>query len=135
VGAAIVTNEGLLSSLAARLASPLYVRLFRNDVPVLPTSVLGDFETALFPDYADLELSSYWSAPALDVFGRAYATADLVWTRGASGVAETEYGWVIYENPDPDSELVCGKTFTFAINMIVEGNEAKVKITFFLIRG
>lgn len=134
--AAVLTDQGEVVFLAAALAGPLFVRLFRNDVPVLTSSLLGDFDAALFPGYADLALAGVWSAPQLDGTGRAYSSVGtLTWTRGAGGVPETEYGWVMYVNPSPSSVLVAGARFTAPVTTDSPGQSILVSILAFLLRG
>lgn len=134
--AAVIVDEGLKLRLAATLDKRLFVRLFRSDVPVLPGSVLGDFSPAAFPGYADQEVTGLWTAPLIDDVGRAYSVIpNLVWTRGAGGVPETEYGWVLYENPDPAWKLVAGKRLAIPAPMITGGDSVMVSVIAFLLRG
>lgn len=133
--AAVVTDEGLKNSLDARLAARLFLRLFRNDVSPVFGSVLGDFTPAAFPSYADFELTGSWPAAAIDGAGRAFSTQVVNWTRGAGGVPETDYGWVMYQNPDPDSQMVAGKRLTFPAVTNAEFQVVTVRVTVYLLRG
>lgn len=136
MAASIVTDQGLTTFLANALAPRLFVRLFNNNIPVSFSSVLGDFTQATFPGYADLELTGLWSAPAIDSVERAFSRiTTLSWTRGAGGLPETIYGYVIYQNPVPTSVLVDGKLFTAPVIMSLPGQVIPLALAAFLLRG
>lgn len=133
---AVITDQGAKLRLAATLDPRLFLRLFRSDQPVLPTSMLGDFTPANFPDYADLEITGLWSAPVLDPIGRAQSqVVNLTWTRGTGGVSETEYGWLLYQNPEPAGVLVAGRRLTQPRVMSAAGQVIMISIVCFLLRG
>lgn len=136
MAAAVLTDQGEQKALNAVLAPKRWLRLFRNDVPVSNASVLSDFEQALFPGYADVDVSSLWPAALIDGTGRAYSQLPNVqWTRGVGGVPEVDYGWVLYELPAPDSVMVCGQRFSAPITTTVPGQIIVVSILALLLRG
>lgn len=136
MGAAILTNGGITGFLDEAFAGPLFVRLYRNNVPVAIESQLSDFEQALFPGYADLPLAGLWSAAVIDPTGRAVIRIPVLsWTRGSGGVPETEYGWVLYEFPVPDSVLRAGQQFDAPITTDAAGQMIVISLAAFLLRG
>lgn len=132
---AVITNAGLLANLNDRLKGRLFVRVYRNDVPVLPDSFLGDFDPALFPGYSDVEVTSLWPPAILDMFGRALSRINLQFTRGAGGVPEWVYGWVMYELPSPDSYLVAGRKFDVPQRTAFAGDKIKFQISYYALKG
>jgi hypothetical protein len=136
MGAAVITDSGLKLRLAATLNRRLFLRLFRNDVPILVGSTLIEFQASTWPGYADLELTGLWSSPVIDTVGRAWsAVYNQIWTRGAGGLGEFVYGWIVYELPDPDSVLVCGKRLTTPRWMDTMGQTIIESIIVYLLRG
>lgn len=134
--AAVITDKGLKLRLAALLDRPLFVRLYRTDQAVFPLSELGDFGQAAFPGYADAEVTGLWSAPVVDAIGRAFsAVYNVTWTRGAGGVPETIYGWLLYQNPDPSGVLVTGTRLTIPRAVDTAGATVIESIIFYLLRG
>lgn len=134
-GPVTITNQGEKLFLNATLTGRLFLRLFRNDVPVLAQSTLSDFEVALFPGYADVEITADWSSAQLDQVGRAFSRiGNITWTRGAGGLPESEYGWIMYLNPDPNSILVAGQKFPAPILLSSFGQTIKVSLIAFLLR-
>jgi hypothetical protein len=111
-----ITTQGRISSVLAVTAQDLWLRLYRNNLPVVDGSLLSDFFPALFPGYADIRLATHWQLPSIDGQGDAVVTTNgLVWVRAAGGVPESEYGWLVYRNPAPFSQLVTGGLFTAPI--------------------
>lgn len=136
MAAAVITEGGLKKRLNATLLPRLFLRLFNNDVPVLPTSLLGEFQQATFPGYADLEVTGLWPAAQIDATGRAWsAIYNQTWTRGAGGVPETIYGWVLYESPLPDSVLVAGRRLTIPRTISLAGETIIESVIVYLLRG
>lgn len=136
MAAAVIPDIGMLGFLKNALPDGLYVRLFSNDVPVVSGSVLSDFSPALFPGYADVLLDGLWSAPQMDPLGRAYSRIPNVsWTRGAGGVLEIEYGWILYQYPTPSSVIRGGQRFDAPISVSIPGQIIMVSIIAFLLRG
>jgi len=133
---AILGDTGLTWALGAVLGERLFVRLYRNDVFPGKTSTLGDFLAAAFPGYVDIELTSLWPAPAIDVNGSAAsAPVDVMWTRGVGGVAETDYGWILYANPDPFSVYVAGRRQPIPWFTSLPGDHVQLRLSAFLLRG
>ncbi len=136
MAAAIITDQGIKLRLAATLDRRLFLRLFANDVAILPGSTLVDFTPASFPDYADVEITGSWSTPALDVVGRAWsAVYNVTWTRGTGGVPQTIYGWLMYELSAPDSVLVAGRRLTVPRVLNAAGQTVIESVIFYLLRG
>jgi len=136
VAGAVIVDTGLKLRLAATLDRRLFLRLFRNDVPILVGSTLVEFQQSAWPGYADVELTGLWSTPVIDTVGRAWsAIYNVTWTRGSGGIGEFIYGWVIYEEPDPDSVLVCGRRLTTPRWMDTDGQTFIESIIFYLLRG
>lgn len=135
-GPTIITNQGEKLFLNSTLSGRLFLRLFRNDVPVLLDSTLTDFDVALFPGYADVEITADWSSAVIDQVGRAFSRiGNITWTRGAGGIPETEYGWLMYQNVVPDSVMVAGQRFHSPIFLSSPGQTVKVSLIGFLLRG
>lgn len=133
---AVITDQGDKLRLAATLNRRLFLRLFRNDVPVLQGSTLVLFLPPTWPGYADIELTGLWSSPTIDTVGRAWsAVYNQTWTRGAGGLGEYVYGWLIYELPSPDSVMVCGKRLTVPRWMDTAGQTIIESVFFYLSRG
>lgn len=122
-------------ALQDRLAGSLWIRLFRNDIPVLPDSTLGEFDAATFAGSDDFELTPNWPAVALDVSGRAFSRQDVIWTRSAPGVVENIFGWVVYEYPFPGSIIVCGRNFVPHQVVNGVGDFVRVQVTMYALRG
>ncbi len=136
MGVAIVVDSALVLGLGELLAPRTWVRLFRNDREVASGSTLLDFEPCLFPGYADIELTALWPAPAIRGAGQAWSgEIPLLWTRGPGGVADTAYGWVVYQDPDPSSVLLAGRRVPRPWPMIVEGQQVSFNLSSYLIRG
>jgi hypothetical protein len=132
---AILTDVGLLTSLTDRLRARLFLRLFRNNAPVLPGSMIGDFQEALFPGYADLELTSLWPVVDFDLFGRALSRVNATFTRGAGGLQEFLYGWILYELPAPDSFLIGGRNFSPPQFTALAGDKIQVQLSHYALKG
>jgi hypothetical protein len=136
MASAVVVNVGLLAALGDILAAELYVRLFANNVMVGIGNVLTDFQPAAFPGYADIPLSSLWQNPVIDGVGRSWSSSGtLTWTRGGGGVPETEYGWLLYQNPFPDSVLVAGFNFLAPVPINSVGETLVLTLLAYLFRG
>lgn len=133
---AIITDQGLKLRLSATLDRRLFLRLFSNDVPILVGSTLDQFDPSSWPGYADIELTGLWSLPQIDTVGRAWsAVYNQTWTRGAGGLGEFVYGWLLYELPDPDSVMVCGRRLATPRWVDTEGQTIIESIIFYLLRG
>jgi len=123
-------------TLNAALDRPLFLRLFRNDVPVTVSSTLDAFQTADFTDYDDLDLTGLFPPAQVDPLGRAFSLLpNLTWTVGAAPDAQTIYGWIMYEEPDPDSVLIAGRRLTVPYTVNTEGQVIMVSVVIFLLRG
>lgn len=133
---AVVFDSGLRLGLGAIITPRTFVRLFRNDVPVLPGQPLVAYNPCLFPGYADLEVTGLFTAPSLDLVGRATAAAyNLTWTRGSGGVPETVYGWIWYYGPDPTGQPIAGRRLTVPQTLTTEGQTVVLSVIAYLLRG
>jgi hypothetical protein len=136
VAGAVITDRGLCLRLAASLDKRLFLRLYRNNVPVLPSSTLADFDPCTFPGYSDQEVTGLWTTPVVDSVGRAWsAVYNVTWTRGAGGLPEFVYGWLLYELPYPDSVMIAGKPLTVPRLLDTAGQTVLESIIFYLLRG
>lgn len=133
---ATLTDRGERALLTNALAPRLFVRLFRNNVPVLPGSLLPDFDVATFPGYADVEITGLWTGAIIDPVGRATSRVfNLTWTRAAGPGTETIYGWVMYQLPAPDSFVIAGASLTAAQVLAAAGETVLLSILAYLLRG
>lgn len=136
MASAVITDVGLKLRLGATIGPRLFLRLFSNDVPILTSSSLVQFDVPSWPGYADVELTSLWTPPNVDTVGRAWsAVYNVTWTRGSGGLPEYVYGWLIYQSPSPDSVLVCGRRLTTPRYMDAAGQTIIESIFFYLLRG
>lgn len=133
---AVIVDRGERVLLANALAPRQFVRLFRNNVSVLPGSELADFDQCTFPGYADQEVTGLWSGPVNDLVGRAVSRLfNLTWTRAAGLGTETVYGWLLYQLPDPDAQLVAGQRFSVPEVLTAAGELVLFSIIAYLLRA
>lgn len=133
---AVIADAGLRAALTAVLTPRTFVRLFRNDVAVLPASPLAAYQACLFPGYADMEVTGLFTGVSTDMVGRATAAAyNLTWTRGAGGVPETVYGWVWYYGPDPTGTVIAGRRLTVPQLLTTDGQTVVLSVIAYLLRG
>jgi len=136
VAAAVIVDRGENELLAAATGGRTFVRLFRNDVGITSASTLDDFEGAAFPGYADIEVTALWTTPVVDAVGRSFSRlVSLTWVRGAGGVLETDYGWVLYKYPAPDSVLLFGQRFAVPYVTNAPGQVILFSLIAYLLRG
>jgi hypothetical protein len=135
VASAIISNAGLIAQMGRLLSGPLFVRLFKNNVDVTEASAVADFEKCTFPDYADMDVSGVFSTPTIDGVGRAAARAtNLTWTRGAGGVPESVYGWLLLSGVTP-FKYEAGRKFDSPIILDASGQTVIVSLLIYLFRG
>jgi hypothetical protein len=114
----------------------LFLRLYNADVPVTWFSLLADFPPAVSAGFGDLEITGLWPAPRIDGTGQAYSQLPTAyWTRGAGGGPETIYGWVLYENPMPDGQMIAGNLFTLPILTNAPGQIVVLNLVALCLRG
>lgn len=136
MGAAVLANSGEVLLLTAALSGQLFVRLFNTPIPVTWVSLLSDFPVCVFPGYADQDITGMWPDPAIDGTGQAYSPLPLLtWVRGTGGLPETVYGWVMYQEPEPDSVLVAGNLLTTPIPTSIAGEVVVLSLLTVLLRG
>jgi len=136
MGVAVVVDSALRLKLGELIAPQLTVRLFRNDVAVTAASTLLEFEPCLFPGYADVDLVPLWPAPVTPAEGIAFSgEIPLLWTRGAGGVDETVFGWLVLQGAGPSAELVAGRRVDRPWPMNVAGQMVAFNLSAYLLRG
>lgn len=136
MGAAVLVNSGEQTLMATALAPRLFLRLYNADVPVTWVSLLNEFPPAVSPGFGDLEVTGTWPPPQIDGTGQAYSQLPVAsWTRGTGGGPETIYGWLLYQDPAPDSVLIAGDLFTTPIATSVPGETVVLSLLAVLLRG
>lgn len=133
---AVVFDTGLRGGLSALIVPRSFVRLYRNDVDVLPNMPLLFYQPCLFPDYADLDITSLFGGVTTDPVGRAFAPAyNLTWTRGTGGVPETVYGWIWYYGPVGSGRPIAGRRLTRPQTLTTDGQQVVLSVVAYLLRS
>jgi len=94
--AGVISNEGEINVLKRLVNQTLKVRLFKNDIIPSDGTVLGSFNQATFPGYAEKTINGGMSPPATDLDGKGSTTSgNCIWTRGVGAGSETIYGYYV----------------------------------------
>lgn len=99
------------------------LRLFKNDVTLAPTLVIGGLTQADFAGYAEIALSAL-SAADIDGDGKGFKQILANnFTRSSTGTAQTIYGWyIVIDNLSSTPELFILRKFSAPVVVEVAGH-------------
>lgn len=99
------------------------LRLFKNDVTLAPTLVVGGLTEADFPGYAEIDLAAL-SAAAIDGTGKGFKEILAnTFTRSSTGSPQTIYGWhIVIDNLSAVAELFILRKFSAPVVVETAGH-------------
>lgn len=99
------------------------LKLFKNNVTLDPTMLIGQLDKADFDGYADIDLTAL-SAAAIDADGKGFKELLACnFTRTTTGTAQTIYGWyIVIDNLGATEELWILRKFSAPVLVELAGH-------------